>query len=91
MSESLTDTTYNSDTEAETESVTEVEDAPDQQSPINSENVNESGVGEHTCINTNMAEGTTEFHKQNLSQMCQSIFNAKGGAPPFMNVDQGAM
>ena len=88
MSENLTDITDNSDiaTEAEIESVTEVEAVADQQTPINSETVNESKEGEH--INTNMAE---EFHEQDMSQMSQSIPKAEGGAPQFVNVDQGAM
>ena len=87
VSENLTDITDNSDidTEAEIESVTEVEAVVDQQTPINSETVNESKESEH--ITTNMAE---EFHEQDMSQMSQSILNTEGGAPQFVNVDQGS-
>ena len=88
VSENLTDITDNSDidTEAEIESVTEVEAVTDQKTPINSETINESIEGEH--ITKNMAE---EFHEQDMSQMSQSILNTEGGAPQFVNVDQGAM
>ena len=58
----------------------------DKHTPINSETLNESKEGGH--ITTNMAE---EFHEEDMSQMSQSILNADGGAPQFVNVDQGAM